>query len=95
MTTSSAENEGQGRLERLMAEYLHACDAGRPCDTEEIVRRNPELADELRTFFANRRAVERLVEPLRGAVLDTPTVVQPRERFESAGSRRIRYVGDY
>jgi WD40 repeat protein/tRNA A-37 threonylcarbamoyl transferase component Bud32 len=52
------------RFERVLAEYLQAREAGRTPDPDELLARHPDLADELRTFFANRAQFARLAAPL-------------------------------
>ena len=48
--TSSSER--QQRLERALANYLHAVEAGSPPDRDELLKQHPDLADDLRSFSA-------------------------------------------
>lgn len=81
------------RLEQVLADYLHALEAGEPVDRDELQRKHPDLADELRSFFANRAALERLAEPLQGPAYDQTLGVA--DGGGSAHAGRVRYFGDY
>ncbi|MFO0871938.1 MAG: serine/threonine-protein kinase [Pirellulales bacterium] len=81
------------RVEQVLADYLHAADAGAPIDQRRLIELHPDLADELRSFFANRAAMERLVEPLRPTV-DTPTLAVDATTSARPGAK-VRYFGDY
>ena len=39
------------QLEAVIAEYIRACETGTAPNRGEILKRHPELADELRQFF--------------------------------------------
>src|SRR5262245_22054358 len=57
------------RIEALQAEYLAAIAAGQACDTEAILRCNPDLADELRTIFEDASQGRRSVDPSADATI--------------------------
>ena len=81
-------------LEQVLATYLRLIEAGQPVDRAGILAANPHLADELRSFFQNREAMERLAEPLRAA--DMPTMTVGSAGSGEANQRPpIRYFGDY
>ncbi|MDX1947409.1 MAG: protein kinase, partial [Pirellulaceae bacterium] len=84
-------SERDDRLEKLLAEYVRAEDAGQPLDREQFVAEHPELAGELRSFLRNRDALRRLADPLLTAA-ETPTI-----GLEGIGLApgKIRYLGDY
>ena len=76
---SSLDNSREQRLEQVLAEYLHAVEAGQPIDRKAVLERNPDLADELQSFFCNRDAIDQLARPLqdaagRAALGDAPTI---------------------
>src|SRR5690348_207869 len=66
--TLSAER--QARLNDVLAEYLQEVEAGREPDRAGLAARHPDLADELREFFANHDQLASLAGPAPGA----PTV---------------------
>ncbi len=61
------ESEREHRVNEVMAGYVQAADAGTAPDRDELLARHPDLAAELRVFFADYDRVNRLAEPLRDA----------------------------
>ena len=55
MSVSKHPTGGQG-LDEITAEYLRALKAGSVLSLEELIAWNPDLADQIRAFFADRRA---------------------------------------
>ena len=49
--------ERDRRLDEVLAAYLARIDAGESVDREELVARHPDLADELRSFFAHKDVI--------------------------------------
>src|SRR5207247_82769 len=71
-------------------EYLRSEEEGHPLAREQLLAEHPEMADDLRSFFHNRDAIERLARPLRGGetlASEEPTSVPP--------GTLVRYFGDY
>jgi hypothetical protein len=91
MAANPSSSEREQRLEQVLADYLHAVEAGTPPDRDEMLRRHPELAGDLASFFRNRDAVERLAEPLRQGPSQDATV---GATGPAVGSM-VRYFGDY
>lgn len=73
MTESSREK----LLEAILHSYLQAVDAGQNPDREELLERHPEIADELRAFFADQSRMDRLAKSLRTAAYITSNRPQP------------------
>ena len=73
-------------LEKVLAEYLRAVDAGNTPNEADVLRNYPELAPELKSFFENRRQIERVARPLRAP----SDAARPGTRH-----KRIQYLGDY
>ncbi len=87
--TSDAGREQQ--LDRVIAEYLEAERTGRPPDREEFLRRHPDLAAALRSFFADKDQFRRMAEPIRAASAgETPALAGGAS--DGAG---VRCFGDY
>ena len=83
MTESTRDLEAQ--LDEVIAGYLRALQAGEPANIDLWVQDHPQLADELREFFADHRRVEHLAQRMRAA------------STEQTGLERehIKYLGDY
>ena len=95
MTGSDREQS----IERVIADYLAAEDAGTTPDRAAILAANPDLAPELRSFFGEHDRFERLAAPLRGdpaptVDLDSPDAV-PDDRDGLPQGKQVRYFGDY
>ncbi len=71
------------RLDRVLAQFVEAVEAGQAPDREALLAANPDLADELREFFANRDGIEHAMGAVRRPSL--PPGVLPT----------LRYFGDY
>jgi tetratricopeptide (TPR) repeat protein/tRNA A-37 threonylcarbamoyl transferase component Bud32 len=68
MTESSDDSNDAGDpLDRVLAEYLRAQDAGIDFDRDSFVSRHPELRSELAAYFCAEDRLKRLVEPLHEA----------------------------
>jgi serine/threonine protein kinase len=73
-------------LNEVLAEYLRAIESGGNPSRDDLLARHPELASELREFFANHDRMGRLARPLR-----EPTAVAG----SSVPGEKIHYFGDY
>src|SRR5262249_6810198 len=88
-------------LEEVLAAYLRARESGSPPDPNDVLAQHPELACELRAFFANQDALQRLAAPLptgepaaAAAVAGPGTVAETEPPLPALGST-LRYFGDY
>jgi WD40 repeat protein len=94
--TQDYSTGGGQNLQEALLEFLRAVDAGQAPDREEFLRRHPDLADQLRSYFADHDGVDQFVRPLRAG--DTPRSEVPTVGFTEsathvhAGGRRF---GDY
>jgi tRNA A-37 threonylcarbamoyl transferase component Bud32 len=78
------------RLEAVLHAYLQAVDAGQQPDREVLLRRHPDLAEELIAFFADQDRVERLARQMRPEEPSPPTAPG-----EADSPNTVRYFGDY
>ena len=70
-----------------MADYICACDVGAAPDRRVILERHPELANDLRDFFAQHDHMNQLVAPMHGLGDSLIDGIGP--------GKHISYVGDY
>ena len=102
---SPSDTSRQGRLEEVLEEYMQRLDRGEGVDREQFLARHPELADELRSYFAGSDELERLgrhtsPERERGEAPAFPPSPALAETFGLGGAQRgqegkARHVGDY
>jgi hypothetical protein len=87
--TSDTPSHQDKRLDEAITAYLKAAEAGTDADPDTWLARYPDLADELRSFFANQRSIDRVAAPLR----EPPTLAPGETSAAPAGV--VRYFGDY
>jgi eukaryotic-like serine/threonine-protein kinase len=101
-----SESSQEPTLISILQAYLEAVDAGQKPDREELLSRHPDLADELRGFFADQEKMDRFAQSLHKAQVVEATVGVARSAENSPlpdtaegqarkPPARIRYVGDY
>jgi WD40 repeat protein/tRNA A-37 threonylcarbamoyl transferase component Bud32 len=99
-------SEREERLDELVTAYLKAVEAGQRPDRQQWLARDPDLAAELREFFADEDQLDRWASPLRSvaqaATLDTPAPAEASSldstAAPTAGPRSgipARSFGDY
>jgi WD40 repeat protein len=85
------------RVHEAIVAYLAAVEAGQTPDREELLSRHPEVADELRAFFADYDRIQALAAPLRIEAPPTraeaPTLGQ--DSAPPTPGATVRYFGDY
>jgi hypothetical protein len=82
-------------LSAVIACYLQAVDRGEPPDRAEILARHPDLAGELKRFFADLDGVECLARPLRQEAGEMVTAAPAASSDGALTMARVRYFGDY
>jgi WD40 repeat protein/tRNA A-37 threonylcarbamoyl transferase component Bud32 len=92
--SAGQQSDRQAKLERVLAEYLHSVEKGRPLNRLTLLADHPDLADDLQSFFRNRDSIDRLAEPLKAAV-DAPTLLSTSQPDLSQLGTAVRYFGDY
>src|SRR5438046_1565808 len=80
-------------LDRVLAKYLHAEEVGQPLDQQSFIAEYVEFAADLRSFFSNRPAMDRVARPLIAQAAIEPTLGLQPAAPDAAGI--VRYVGDY
>src|SRR4051812_28012042 len=109
MTHPSSDSDSrQQRFQQVLADYLQAAEAGRAPDRQALLAQHPDLADELRSFFANQEQFEQLAEPIGPASRSPqagdsapvaaralPPTLALGETAPAAEGARVRYFGDY
>jgi tRNA A-37 threonylcarbamoyl transferase component Bud32 len=91
------ESAREQAVNRIIAAYLEAERAGQPPDREELLRRHPEVADELRAFFADQdrfRGTAGLLGPAASPAGEA-TAPAAGEVDALALGNTVRYFGDY
>ena len=94
MTTEAFDSSNREQsFQEVLAAYLQAVEAGEQPDRDDWLKKYPDVAAELRSFFANQDDFARLAEPL-----SAPPSAQATLGFSPAApevGERIRYFGDY
>jgi WD40 repeat protein/tRNA A-37 threonylcarbamoyl transferase component Bud32 len=90
----AADSARQGLLEEVLGEYMERLDRGEAVDQEHLLARHPELAEELRSYFAASEEVERLGRQAGGGSLTEPFPPAAAEEALLADGT-VGRVGDY
>lgn len=84
-------SERERLLDEVITNYLKTKEAGRTPDREEFIASHPDLAADLRAYFAAESQVQRAAAPLH-ADIDVPTVGL---NGTTGTGTKIEYFGDY
>ena len=105
MSEKREQSVPSSRLDEVIAAYLQAVESGQKPDRDEWLRRNPDVAEGLRAFFADQDQFDRVAAPLKDAIAEAPTITPnpagapTRQSGAAQGAARpphkVRYFGDY
>src|SRR5437764_281037 len=95
MTPPTDDPSRERRVHEVIADYLRAADAGRDPDRDGVLAAHADLADELRSFFADHDRARRLAGSA-GPPSESATVGPggPADGGPAVGET-VRYFGDY
>src|SRR5207302_444192 len=87
----------EDRLNDVLAVYLDAERIGSPPDRVQLLAQNPDLAEDLRSFFRDKDRFAHLAEPLHPAANPANAVTQAPSQCAMVDPTlgRLRYIGDY
>ncbi len=92
----STDSLRQGLLEEVLEEYMRRLDRGEVVDRDQFLAQHPELAEELRSYFAGTDEVERLQRrPERETSALSPTGDLPQTCASLLGGVEARRIGEY
>ena len=89
------EPSRERQLETILHAYLQAVDAGNNPDREELLRRYPDFAKDLRDFFADQEKMDGFVKSMHKVQVGDPTIGTDGSTDGPSALPRIRYIGDY
>jgi eukaryotic-like serine/threonine-protein kinase len=92
MTNSEAHTGDFDPLDRIIADYLQALEAGKAPSRQELLQLHPTLAPRLQAFFADFDAVGKDASKFR---LPDPQATVGVEPNTYSSLPKIRYLGDY
>jgi predicted Ser/Thr protein kinase len=83
------------RLHQVLAAYLAAVEAGQAPDRDALLRRHPDLATDLRSFFADHDRMRSAAAPIRALATAADTPSLPLAAATPPAGFRVRCFGDY
>src|ERR1700676_2104199 len=101
MPDASHVSERENQVNRILADYLEAQRLGQTPDREDLLRLHPDLADELRSFFADQDRFGQIAQHI-GLPAAPAAAPGPAPTLDSGGVAsadpalgKVRYFGDY
>src|SRR5258708_7644250 len=97
MSTGPQDAAREDRVNEIIAAYLRAVQMGDQPDRQELLRRHPDLAADLKAFFADQDQFNRLAAALR-ALVPTQETTGPAPAAAAdrlAPGAKVAYLGDY
>lgn len=88
-----ASSTRDAKFEQVLAEYLRSAERGENPDRQAFLAAHPDLAEELRSFFNNQDALERMAAPLRAGAFEV--TLPGVDQAASQPRTLLRYFGDY
>ncbi len=83
-------------LDAVLHDYLQAVDAGQAPNHDELLRRHPDLADDLAAFFADQAKLNEMARAMRPAPTPAEALTLDASSKRVDGTLgKIRYFGDY
>ncbi len=95
MPDTPSPSERDERLERILAAYVHAVEAGTAPDRAELLKQYPDLAADLGSFFRNRDAMEHIAQPIKEQSPALAETIGASETPNTGVGTTLRYFGDY
>jgi len=97
MADANLTSEREHRVNEVLAGYLEAKRLGQAANREDLLRQHPDLADELRSFFADQDRFGQLAEQISpaAAAKPVPTLAPGETTPNIAVLGTVRYFGDY
>jgi WD40 repeat protein/tRNA A-37 threonylcarbamoyl transferase component Bud32 len=95
MNEGANEPEREDRINAIIADWLRAADAGQTPDRDALLARHADLADELRSFFADHDRAQQLAPPAAESLAEAPTPAPVGTAAAPATRTTVRYFGDY
>ncbi len=89
MSDASQVSQHENQVNRILADYLEAQRLGQTPDREDVLRRHPELADELRSFFADQDRFGQIAQHISPPAA-LAAASGPAATLDSGGSCRAR-----
>ncbi len=96
MSVENSASEREREVNRILADYLESQRQGNAPNRQDLLRRHPDLADDLRSFFGDLDHFGRLAGPVAPPAAERATTRLLGEApGADPGLGTVRYFGDY